>query len=237
MDNVSEDAVSCVSYDPHIPGTRQIFGVLTPDECRQIIDLTEEMGYREDAPVSLGRDVRFNENVVWFPDNVTLNTIYQRMLPHLPKTMDGGRPPAGLNARFRCYRYSAGGFFKPHYDGSWPGSLVVEQQPNGNKVVHDAFGDRWSTMTALFYLNDDFKGGETRFMIPHHGTFQVQTVQPTAGSVLLFHHGEMPLSPLHESAVVTPSSDSNEGGEKYIVRTDVLYLLENDQPNEPQTKM
>jgi hypothetical protein len=194
--------------------------------------MTEAMGYREDAPVSLGRDIRRNENVVWFPDSKTLTTI----LPHLPPTMDGGRPVKGLNARFRCYRYIDGDLFKPHYDGSWPGSQI---DPETGQVVHDAFGERWSTMTAVIYLNDDFQGGETRFFVPVDSTegggggspvslrksagqpplVVLKTVEPVEGSVLCFEHGDMALSPLHEGALVT--SPLNKA--KYVIRTDVLY--------------
>jgi len=33
-------------------------------------------------------------------------------------------------------------------------------------MVHDAFGDRWSRLTFLMYLNDDFEGGATTFFTP-----------------------------------------------------------------------
>jgi len=33
-------------------------------------------------------------------------------------------------------------------------------------MVHDAYGDRWSRLTLLIYLNDDFEGGATTFFTP-----------------------------------------------------------------------
>ena len=85
--------------------------------------------------------------------------------------------------------------------------------------MHDLYGDRWSLLTWVLYLNDDFQGGGTRFMLPNaFKQYTVEEVPATRGSVLCFFHGEHPLSPLHEGGLVT-------NGTKYIVRSDVLYKL------------
>ena len=55
----------------------------------------------------------------------------------------------------------------------------------------------------MIYLNDDFKGGETRF--------NDLTVHPNTGKALLFIHEQK-----HESIPV-------EEGMKYVLRTDVMY--------------
>ena len=31
-------------------------------------------------------------------------------------------------------------------------------------MVRDAYGDRWSQLTFLIYLDDDYEGGETSFL-------------------------------------------------------------------------
>ena len=51
--------------------------------------------------------------------------------------------------------------YRPHVDGAWPGSGFSE-----GKVLFDAFGDRWSRLTFLLYLNDGFEGGATTFYTP-----------------------------------------------------------------------
>jgi hypothetical protein len=62
-----------------------------------------------------------------------------------------------------------------------------------------------SLLTLVFYLNEGFAGGETDF--PELG----QRIVPRAGSALLFQHRI-----LHEASEV-------RSGEKFVLRTDVLY--------------
>lgn len=62
-----------------------------------------------------------------------------------------------------------------------------------------------SLLTLVFYLNDDFQGGSTNF--PELG----QNIIPRRGSALLFQHRV-----LHEASRV-------ERGEKFVLRTDVVY--------------
>jgi predicted 2-oxoglutarate/Fe(II)-dependent dioxygenase YbiX len=60
-----------------------------------------------------------------------------------------------------------------------------------------------SHLTFLIYLNDDFKGGRTDFVW--------ESVKPVRGMALVFPHQLR-----HRGAVV-------EAGQKYVLRTDVLY--------------
>lgn len=63
-------AGACVRVDiPQVPGAFLLQNLVTPSECAALIRLSEAMGYTEDAPVSLGRDVRHNENCVWIADD------------------------------------------------------------------------------------------------------------------------------------------------------------------------
>ena len=54
---------------PNVPGAFVLTDVLTPLECDQLRELSESMGYTPDAPVSLGRHIRRNENCVWIADD------------------------------------------------------------------------------------------------------------------------------------------------------------------------
>jgi hypothetical protein len=76
--------------------------------------------------------------------------------------------------------------------------------------------ERWeeSQITFMIYLNDGMTGGETRFFADMEQVVQQHSylsVQPKEGMALVFLH------PIwHEGAVV-------HGGQKYVLRTDVMY--------------
>ncbi|MEM1134219.1 MAG: 2OG-Fe(II) oxygenase [Bacteroidota bacterium] len=58
-------------------------------------------------------------------------------------------------------------------------------------------------MTFMIYLNEDFKGGETKF--------DEITIKPKTGTALCFIHEQK-----HEGCFVI-------SGVKYVIRTDVMY--------------
>lgn len=62
-----------------------------------------------------------------------------------------------------------------------------------------------SYFTLMIYLNDGFEGGQT--------TFNELTIEPQKGSALIFFHDLE-----HEGTKLTR-------GEKYVLRTDVMYRL------------
>ena len=119
----------------------------------------------------------------------------------------------GLNKRLRCYKYDGGNVYRPHVDGAWPGSGVVD-----GKYQYDMYGDRWSKLTFILYLNEDFEGGATTFFTPssQFGSLDTTGVRPRMGSVLCFPHGDTAGSLVHEGSAVS-------SGTKYIARSDVLY--------------
>ena len=84
----------------------------------------------------------------------------------------------------------------------------------------DAFGDRWSRLTFLIYLNEGFEGGTTTFYTPSPevGVMNTRGVVPRTGTVLVFPHGGTSGSLVHEGSAV-------HSGVKFVVRTEVLYSL------------
>lgn len=200
-----------------VPGGFVLNGVLTPTECDDLVRFAETCGYTEDAPVSLARHIRQNENCVWLADDQLNDGIFERCKELLPPEVEGGEV-CGLNARWRLYKYNPSDIFRPHTDGSWPGSGV----DSSGRLVRDRYGDRWSQLTIVFYLNDEFEGGSTRFFYPVKGgrrdKHQIVEAKAPRGGAVCFFHGEHPLSPLHEGGLVTK-------GTKYIIRSDVLYKL------------
>lgn len=114
--------------------------------------------------------------------------LFRRLRPHLPESM-GELRLAGLNERLRFYRYQTGQRFAPHMD-HW-------YQPSETRIT---------LLTVLAYFNEDFDGGETKFMEQLE-----ETVVPRAGSVAIFQHKVR-----HEGCELVR-------GRKYAMRTDVIY--------------
>ena len=139
----------------------------------------------------------------------------------------GWGPAVGLNQRWRLYKYGVDDTFKMHTDGAWPGTAVNSK----GKLVRDIFGDRYSLLTFLIYLDADYDGGETTFFQQKgERSGELHSVSVQQGSVLCFWHGDHELSPLHEGSLVTR-------GVKRIVRSDVLYMLPGRQAPEMKSEL
>ena len=92
----------------------------------------------------------------------------------------------GLNSRFRYYRYQKDQLFNWHADGSYKNTDGEE-----------------SRYTFIVYLNDNFKGGETKF--------NNKIVIPKTGMALIFCRRL-----LHMGAKVRK-------GVKYVLRSDLMF--------------
>ena len=205
---------------PHVPGAFVLSGLLSPSECATLTAVANAIGYTPDHPLARpaasgigGLEILMNKTM--------MRSIFARCESLLPTELGGGRV-AGINERCRLFKYTAaeGAVYRPHIDGSWPGSGLDEIS---GAYRHDAYGDRRSRLTFLIYLNDDFDGGCTTFYLPSTaavgGAEQLcaRGVVPRAGSVLCFPQGNT-ASLLHEGSAVTR-------GVKYVIRSDVLYTV------------
>ena len=204
---------------PEVPGAFQLLNVLNPDEADGFVEQTEQLGFHQDSPVSLPHDVRHNNNLNWIVSKKIDSTIWQRSKAHVPEVVDG-QTATGINARFRFYRYGVGDFFKTHSDGAWPGSRVT----NG-KLINDAYPGWYSQYTYLLFLNEDYEGGRTQFLVSKSNPGQpartsedveLVSVKTPKGAVLCFPHGSHPQHCLH-------GGESVSTGTKYIIRTDILF--------------
>jgi len=197
-----------------VPGAFQLLNLLSADECARFIALTEQLGYLEDAAVSLPRSVRHNHSATWVADDATMDLLWKRSAGHIDSADDfAGKRAVGLNARLRFYRYGEGDYFGAHTDGSWPGSRVVD-----GVLLDNAYDDRWSQLTCLLFLSDDFSGGATQFYVDREAPANTIDVRTPLGGALCFPHGVHPLHCLHGSEPI-------HGGVKYIIRSDVLFEL------------
>lgn len=197
---LTDSKIKVWQADPLIMTVDDVF---TADQCRQLIADSHQHEYHV-AAISINRfqaemrtEVRNNQRVI-VDDHALAARIFQHVKDYLPAKLHGW-DVAGLNERFRFYRYENGQTFKPHYDASY-------------EVNH------WhsSQLTLLIYLNDGYAGGETIF---YHDSgmrkpcmeTQLACIQPKAGQLLIFEHQQ-----LHEGAPVL-------AGQKYVLRTDVMY--------------
>lgn len=172
--------------------TAHIFTVtdfLSADECQRYIALAEGEGF-DDAPINtlfgpvVEKEIRNNKRVI-VDDLALAATIWERVKDYVAGVLAEFRA-VGINERFRFYRYDPGQAFRWHRDGYF-------QRESGER----------SRLTLMFYLNDDFEGGET--------FFEEVVVRPQSGMALCFVHHL-----LHEGAEV-------KSGRKYVMRTDVMY--------------
>ena len=194
---------------PFVPGAFVVTGVLTKGECAQLIGKAEVMGFRPDHPTSKPTPTGI-DSCEWFADESVLGPIFERIKPHLPPRLSGC-DVAGVNARWRMFKYGEGAVYRPHIDGSWPASVLSSQ---GKYELDET---RRSRLTFLVYLNEGFEGGTTTFYLPSpEGGLEARGVDPQAGAVLCFPQGNT-ASLVHEGSVVT------SGGCKYVIRSDVLY--------------
>jgi prolyl 4-hydroxylase len=166
--------------------------VMTPADCDAYIHRLRS-GDPEVAPIvdehgapALDLAVRNNTRVMW-DDADEANALVARVAAHVPQKLMG-MTLVGGNPRIRVYRYGPGEKHGAHWD----------------TVVHLDDGIQ-SLVTLVFYLNDDFEGGQTDF--PELN----QCIVPKRCRALLFQHRI-----LHIASEVVK-------GAKFVLRTDVLY--------------
>jgi prolyl 4-hydroxylase len=177
-----------------------IHDFLSGEECAALIRRSESLNYEPGTVADVViEQVRNNERVL--VDDVTLaSDLFHRAEPFLPADIEGHKL-VGFNERWRFYRYGPGQTFKAHRDGSYMRMNSWEE----------------SQVTFMIYLNDGMTGGETRFFADMEQVVAQRpylSVQPRKGMALAFVH-----SVWHEGAVV-------HNGQKYVLRTDVMYKSE-----------
>ena len=163
--------------------------VYSPAECAAFIARIERHGpgLATDNPIYRDQDRLIVD------DEQLAADLFRRLRPHLPERV-GPLRLVGLNSRLRMYRYAPGQRFAPHMD-HW-------YRPDDRRIT---------LHSVLVYFNDDFSGGETRFLEPIE-----RTIIPRRGAALVFQHKLR-----HEGCVV-------HSGRKYAMRSDLIY--EADEP-------
>lgn len=184
------------------PGILTMRRVLTPQFCGEMIERGEMIGFKEASVRTrhgqkMMKTIRDNERVM-FNDRNLADGLFQKITPGLEHFKIDGEEPVCLNDYFRIYKYRPGQRFNQHKDG---------QEFIGGMISH---------VSVLFYLNDDYTGGETGFYryVHRYGSLEHDTiakVEPEVGSSLMFLHN------------IFHSGNKVEDGMKYVLRTDLLY--------------
>lgn len=195
-----------INYLQNKPLIFTLDNVLTDDFCQTLIKQSESHGF-EQAQIHLSNGqsqthltIRNNDRIE-FINNVLAQQLFTFICSYLPNEwLDDDSKKwqlLGVNENFRYYRYQVGQRFKAHLDGFYEK------------------GNCKSFLTVLFYLNDDYQGGETKFFAKDNGRLNTKSptfiINPKKGGALIFYHAQF-----HEGASVTQ-------GVKYALRTDVIY--------------
>ena len=174
--------------------------VLTEDECKALIEETEEKGYEAALlNVGNGRQVLDTTNrnskrcIVDSEDQA--GWLWDKIKDFIPDTWNS-YPVVGLNERLRFLKYEGGEYFKAHMDGTYV-------RPDGSER---------SYITIQLYLNEGFEGGNTTFL-SNHSELEDRGVVPRPGRILVFQHDI-----LHEGSLLVK-------GTKYTMRTDIMYKI------------
>jgi hypothetical protein len=181
--------------------------LLSVRECARLVAFAEEAGFAP-AGLAIGDDAyRVNDQArnnlrVIVEDRGLADRLWRRIATVVDPRHDG-LVAAGVNWRFRIYRYQVGHYFRPHYDRR-------DELPGGAGTTR---------FSLMIYLNQGFGGGDTVFYEDKRGRGSsrkrnnkvLHRVTPRTGMGLAFDHDV-----LHEGAEVTD-------GIKYAVRTDLYY--------------
>ncbi|KAL6077872.1 Prolyl 4hydroxylase, alpha subunit [Balamuthia mandrillaris] len=206
--------------------------VLTEEECAALIEATERLGYDVQNP-SMKHEVNRRCRLL-VEDPALSSLLFSRLQPFLPLRFDPTNNNnnkeeeeeeeeqegeeeqqnrsneyslVGLNERLRFCRYAVGQSFSAHQDAFFKRNARER-----------------SFITCMVYLNGGFEGGATQFLEEDrtsvgesdHEAGVLCSIRPEPGLCLLFDHNL-----LHEGCTLL-------SGEKYILRTEVMYRRRGD---------
>ena len=152
----------------------EIYDVLSPEECKQVIEFARQKGVEDSEVMSNTheKDTEKDENwrrsrQVWASEEE--HPVLQKFAK-FNEDLTGYR--ASQQEEAQIASYVPGGLFKEHYD-----ACAFDDTEYCNRMNRDS-GERRTTL--LLYLNTDFTGGETEF------TKMGIKIRPEVGKAVLF---------------------------------------------------
>ncbi|KAG2387655.1 hypothetical protein C9374_001249 [Naegleria lovaniensis] len=186
-----------------------IDAILSTDECEQLIQATEQLGY-QDIDQEYLKEYRNSQRVLVISKKLA-NLLWARIVPFMQLSdYEGVKPygfdnkgkwkPIGINECLRFNKYSEGTFFKPHMDAQF--------------IRND---NEKSIFTVLIYLDDTKYGTNLLKKVSMNGSNNVMSfrtlgcIAPKRGTAAIFNHDLY-----HEGNTVL-------NGSKYVLRTELIF--------------
>lgn len=182
-----------------------LYNVLSKEECDALIKHTKKMGY-EEALVNVGFGRQKKMTDVRNSERCIWDTFEES--GNIFNRIKPYLPPVWKHRKIVALNERLRVlYYQPgqYFKPHFDGEY---RRPNGER----------SYITIQVYLNEGFKGGETTFMDAPDK--ELCPVVPKTGSVLVFQHDI-----LHEGSTLI-------AGEKYTIRTDVMYSAAQIDPTE-----
>lgn len=152
----------------------EIFNLLSPNECKQIIDLAITQGMRDSDVLSYGAEngtivnnTYRKSKTAWLTDDT--HPLCMRLAQYSEQITN---IPRENQEMLQVAHYEKDGKFNEHYD-----ACVYDDKSYCDKMNNNS-GQRRATL--LVYLNDNFTGGETEFV--NIGL----KIKPETGKAILF---------------------------------------------------
>jgi len=199
---ILDDVQTETPYLENVPGFPEafcIYNIFSAQECRRLVQKSEEIGY---GKTDYNQGYRGNLRMQMY-DSKLAETVLDRIGNLLPQTVDFEGDHwtlSKLNNRWRCAKYYTPASFGRHCDACYQESLFCR-----------------SMFTVNIYMNDDFEGGQTRMYSDRDNR---TPIQPKPGMALIFRQPPEE-DYLHDGATI-------ESGIKYLFRTDVMYNAPDD---------
>ena len=132
------------AWDPPVP----VGPVLTPEECKAVVEWAEPRFKRSTLVADTTVDSTRTSETAWLPrDHPFSEKIIAKVLELTNSTFENCED-------IQIVRYKPGQYYRPHHDACCEDNkhCINFENEGGQRIG-----------TLLVYLNDDFKGGETRF--------------------------------------------------------------------------
>ncbi len=155
--------------------------LVSKEECKRIIDSLEDDNYRAKL-IGKGLDEEIRKTIIHKPTPKIKEFFYKIFEKVKKETEDFFGVSFLKGSEIQILEYKEGGFYKCHADNA------SEIYKNGVLVGYKEVVNR--KLTTLFFLNDDFRGGEIEFC--HLRFFDGKKVifKPKAGMMIVFpSHG------------------------------------------------